>query len=285
MVFGAQHRYGPAIGTVPNRSAESPPPTSRRSTPRSTRPANAVLVVAGDVNADAVVPLLERALGGWKATAAAKPATLPARAAADGAPGVPGRQAGRRAVADPHRLGRRAALDAGLLRRCASSTPSSAKPFTSRLNNNLREDHGYAYGASSRFDMRLSRRRLLAAAGVQTDKTADALKEFFNELTRILEAGARPRSWTRRRTTSRCSFPRSSRPRATLAADAGRSMVVHELPDDYYTTYADRPRGHRRRTSKRAADKYIQPDKFAVVIVGDRKTIEAGVKALNLIGR
>ena len=33
---------------------------------------------------------------------------------------------------------------------------------------------------------------------------------------------------------------------------------------------------------KRAADKYIQPDKFAVVIVGDRKVIEPGVKALNL---
>ena len=43
--------------------------------------------------------------------------------------------------------------------------------FTSRLNQNLREEHGYAYGASSRFDMRLSAGPFLAAAGVQTDKT------------------------------------------------------------------------------------------------------------------
>ena len=52
--------------------------------------------------------------------------------------------------------------------------------FTSRLNMNLREKHGYAYGATSAFDMRMSPGPFAAAAGVQTDKTAEALKEFFN---------------------------------------------------------------------------------------------------------
>src|SRR4029077_3842284 len=59
--------------------------------------------------------------------------------------------------------------------------------FSSRLNMNLREQHGYAYGASSAFDMRVSAGPFYSAAGVQTDKTADALKEFFNELTGILK--------------------------------------------------------------------------------------------------
>ena len=57
--------------------------------------------------------------------------------------------------------------------------------FTSRLNQNLREEHGYSYGASSVFDMRLSAGPFLATAGVQTDKTGEAVKEFFNELDRI----------------------------------------------------------------------------------------------------
>ena len=48
--------------------------------------------------------------------------------------------------------------------------------FTSRLNQNLREEHGYSYGASSRFDMRLSAGPFLAGAGVQTDKTAESLR-------------------------------------------------------------------------------------------------------------
>ena len=57
--------------------------------------------------------------------------------------------------------------------------------FTSRLNMNLREAHGYSYGAGSSFDMRRGAGPFYAAAGVQTDKTVEALKEFFNELRRI----------------------------------------------------------------------------------------------------
>ena len=60
--------------------------------------------------------------------------------------------------------------------------------FTSRLNQNLREEHGYSYGASSRFDMRLSPGPVQAGAGVQSDKTSESLTEFFKEL-----RGSRPR--------------------------------------------------------------------------------------------
>ena len=62
--------------------------------------------------------------------------------------------------------------------------------FTSRLNQNLREVHGYAYGAGSAFDMRARAGPFYAAAGVQTDKTAEALKEFFNELDAHPRAGS-----------------------------------------------------------------------------------------------
>jgi hypothetical protein len=54
--------------------------------------------------------------------------------------------------------------------------------FTSRLNNNLREEHGYAYGAGSSFDMRQSAGPFVASAGVQSDKTVESLREFFKEL-------------------------------------------------------------------------------------------------------
>ena len=57
----------------------------------------------------------------------------------------------------------------------------------SPCNMNLREQHGYAYGAGSRFDMRLSPGPFFAAAGVQTDKTSEALREFFNELNGIVK--------------------------------------------------------------------------------------------------
>jgi zinc protease len=54
------------------------------------------------------------------------------------------------------------------------------------------------------------------------------------------------------------------------------------LPPDYYETYGAHVRAVTAEDVKRVADKYIQPARFDVVIVGDRKTIEAGVKALNL---
>ena len=54
--------------------------------------------------------------------------------------------------------------------------------FSSRLNQNLREEHGYTYGAGSAFDMRASAGPFYATAGVQTDKTMESLVEFFKEL-------------------------------------------------------------------------------------------------------
>ena len=83
--------------------------------------------------------------------------------------------------------------------------------FTSRLNQNLREQHGYSYGASSRFDMRLSAGPFVAGAGVQTDKTAEALREFFNELHRDREADPGRRADARPRTTSRSASRATSR--------------------------------------------------------------------------
>ena len=93
--------------------------------------------------------------------------------------------------------------------------------FSSRLNMNLREKHGYTYGASSIFDMRVERGPFYAAAGVQTDKTSEALKEFFNELTGIQQA-VPPTNWAARRTMSRFASWASSKPRATSRA-ASRS--------------------------------------------------------------
>src|SRR5262249_7428536 len=60
--------------------------------------------------------------------------------------------------------------------------------FTSRLNQNLRETHGYTYGANSSFQMRRLAGPFAAAASVVTAKTDSSLIEFFRELRRIRDS-------------------------------------------------------------------------------------------------
>ena len=279
LVFGAKHRYGtPSIGTAASLKGITVADLKAFHAAHY-RPANAVLVVAGDVTADTIVPQLEKALGGWKG----------APGAATTAAGDAAQQTERRvflidkpgAAQSQIRIGwvgvPRSTADYFALRVLNTIL---GEAFTSRLNSNLREEHGYAYGAGSRFDMRLSAGPFYAAAGVQTDKTSEALKEFFVELTRIHEpvpAGELEKA----KNYLALQMPRNfETTRGTAGALAQANL--YGLPADYYATYAERVRAVTAADLKRVADKYIQPDKFAVVIVGDRKVIEPGIKALNL---
>jgi len=59
-------------------------------------------------------------------------------------------------------------------------------------------------------------------------------------------------------------------------------MIVFKLPDDYYSRYVQSIQAVTAADVQRVAQKYMTPDKFAVVVVGDKKTIEPGIRALNL---
>jgi zinc protease len=279
LVFGATHRYGTlALGTAASLKGLSVADLKAFHA-ANVKPSNAVLIVAGDVTADTIVPRLERAFAGWKAPAGVAPAAM-ANAPASSA---------RRVFLIDKAGAAQSQIRIGAVG-VARNTPDYfalrvlntvlGEAFTSRLNTNLREVHGYSYGAGSRFEMRLSPGAFYAAAGVQTDKTADALKEFFIELANIhqpIPAGELDKA----KNYLALLLPRNfETTRGT--ADALAQAWIYDLPADYYTAFADRVRAVTAADVKRAADKYIIPDRLAVVIVGDRKTIEAGVKALNL---
>ena len=134
--------------------------------------------------------------------------------------------------------------------------------FTSRLNQNLREKNQFAYGASSRFDMRLSPGRSSPAAGVQTDKTADALREFFNELNAI----AKPipaDELAKAKNYIALGFPSEFETIGDLASHL-EELIVYKLPDDYFARYVANiqavtaeavPEGGQRPTSSRTSSR------------------------------
>jgi zinc protease len=279
LVYGTAHRYGTAsIGTA----------ASLKGFTRADlvsfhgaayRPQNATLVVTGDVTAATVLPMLESTLGQWKAPqAAASPALADPRQLTARHVYVVDKPGAAQSQIRIGWIGVRRSTPDYFALRVLNTILGGA--FTSRLNQNLREEHGYSYGAASAFDMRRSAGPFFAAAAVQTDKTADAVKEFFNELTRIHEPVSAEELEKAKNYLS-LLLPRTfETTRAT--ANALAQIAVYDLPSDFYETYGQRVRAVTVADVKRAADKYIQPDKFAVVIVGDRKVIEPGVRALNL---
>jgi zinc protease len=280
LIYGASYRYGTAsMGTASSLRGFTREDLAAFHA-SAYRPQNATLIVTGDVTASPLVQMLDRTIGQWKGSPA--PASSPGLADAPqltsrqiyliDKPGAPQSQI---------RIGwvgvARSTPDYFPLRVLNTILGGA---FTSRLNQNLREEHGYAYGASSAFDMRRNAGPFFAAAGVQTDKTADALKEFFNELTRIHEL-VDAQELEKAKNYLSLLLPRNfETTRAT--ANALAQIAVYDLPQDFYETYGQRVRAVTAADVKRVADTYIQPTKFAVVIVGDRKTIEAGVRALNL---
>jgi zinc protease len=152
--------------------------------------------------------------------------------------------------------------------------------FTSRLNQNLREEHGYAYGASSRFDMRRSPGPFTASAGVQTDKTAESLTEFFKELEAIA-ATIGADELAKAKNYLALGFPGDFETIGDLAARL-EELVIYGLPDDYYADYTAKIGAVTAEDVQRAAAEHIRPEQLAVVVVGDRRRIEAGIRALNL---
>jgi zinc protease len=152
--------------------------------------------------------------------------------------------------------------------------------FTSRLNQNLRETHGYAYGARSGFDMRRLAGPFSAAAAVQTDKTAESVTEILNELNGI-RTTVPAAELSKAKNYVALGFPGQFETNSDLAG-AYAELFVHGLPLDYYATYVDRVLAVTAADVQRVAGTYVTPDRFAVVVVGDREAVGDKLKALDL---
>jgi predicted Zn-dependent peptidase len=278
-VYGPSHRYGTALmGTADTIKAFTP--ADLEAFYRAAyRPGNSTLIIVGDVVPDRVLPLLDAHFGKWKPQ---------------------GNDGGRREQPAPPNASRQLVLvdkpnapqsqirigGVGVARSTPDFFPIQVMntilggAFSSRLNLNLREKHGYTYGASSLFDMRRFPGPFIAAAGVQTDKTAESLTEFFNELNGMLKEVPAD-ELERAKNYVALRFPTTFE---TTGDMSGRleTLIVYGLPDDYYAKYVQQIQAVTAADVLRVAQKYLQPDRVTVVVVGDRKTIDAPVRALNL---
>lgn len=280
LLYGPEHRYGTgAAGTEATLKALGV--AELRAFHRAHyRPDNAVLIVVGDITPGALRPLVEQRFGSWKAEGA-MPAALPVRNSP---------QPGKRQIYIVDKPGAaQSQIRIGLVG-VPRSTPDYIAldvlntmfggAFTSRLNQNLRETHGYTYGAFSMFDMRKAAGPFFAMAGVQTDKTADALKEFFVELTNILKPIPAD-ELDRFKNYAALGYAGEFETNSQLAAKL-EGLAVYNLPEDEFSTYVGAVQKVTPADVQRVAKQYLLLDKLAVVVVGDRASIEAPIRAINL---
>jgi zinc protease len=152
--------------------------------------------------------------------------------------------------------------------------------FTSRLNQNLRETHGYTYGANSGFAMRRLAGPFTATASVVTAKTDSSLIEFLKELRRIRDSVVPGEELHKARAYLTLSFPGDFETTFGTAQQF-LELLQNDLP---LTTLQGFIAGINRVSAadiQRVARRYLDPGHFAIVVVGDRSQIEAGIRALN----
>jgi predicted Zn-dependent peptidase len=145
---------------------------------------------------------------------------------------------------------------------------------------NLREQHGYAYGARSSFDYRLSTGPFVAGAAVQTDKTGPALTEFFKELDAIRRT-VTDAEVAKAKNYVALSFPSEVETTGDIASKL-EEQFVYGLPDGWLDSFVTSVGAVTAADVKRVAEQYVDPAKVVITLVGDRRKIEAEVRALNL---
>ena len=247
------------------------------------RPNNSALIVVGDVKPDEVVAKLEKAFANWKS------GHVPA-VDVSAAP-VPREHSTIYLVDRPGSV--QSVIQIGQVA-APRSSPDYFPLFvmnrilggasSARINLNLREDKGYTYGASSAFNFRRGAGPFVAAAPVQGFSTKESVSEFMKELRGIrgeipvtqAELDAAKQSIVR-------GFPRNFETPDQIASNL-ELVVTYDLPDTYFNSYIERVQAVTLEDVNRVANRYLQPDRMAVVIVGDRSKIEQGLRSLDGLG-
>jgi zinc protease len=153
------------------------------------RPDAATFVVVGDVKADELRALLGETFAAWKAPAESAPPV------ADPGPAPPremrsfvvDRSDAPQVVMSWVRSGPKAS-DAAYAPLSMINIALGGS-FTSRLNQNLREDHGWTYGARSSISAQRSAGMVVVRAAIRGDAISGALRETRKEVERLAKEG------------------------------------------------------------------------------------------------
>jgi zinc protease len=278
IVFGSEHPYGRPLGGDEAGTKAIARADVQRFHDAHYRPNNATLLVVGDVRPDDVERRARALFGAWERRDVPT-ARYPAPPAA-----------GRTTI---HLIDKPGAAQSSFrlgLVGVPRSTPDYfaievmntvlGVPFTSRLNTNLRETRGYTYGAGSSFAMRRHAGPFTARAEIVAAKTDSALLEFMKELRAIREA-VPAGELAKAKQYLQNQLPADFETTGGIAGQLA-DLLVYDLPPGFYNGYVAGVERVTQADVQRVARQYVDTERLAIVIVGDRASVEPKLRALGI---
>ncbi|MGC8595355.1 MAG: M16 family metallopeptidase [Candidatus Kryptoniota bacterium] len=144
--------------------------------------------------------------------------------------------------------------------------------FSSRINANIREAHGYTYGARSAFEGRSVGGVFYVSADVRNEVTAEALREILNELIRLRETLPSKDEMNMVKNYLLGLFPIQLETPQQVASRI-ITMELYGLPSDYYRKYRERISKITSKDIQKMAKKYVNPDEILVVVTGSKEHV------------
>ena len=241
-------------------------------------PNNSSVVVAGDITARDAVALVERTFGAWKAKDEPhRPSIAPAPVEASRIYIIDRPQAVQSEIRIGH-IGVPRSTEDYFALSVANSLLGGV--FNSRINLNLRERHGYTYGARSTFAFRKQSGPFVVAAPVRNEVTRESVSEVLAELRRIRTGDIEGTELDDVKNYLMGVFPAT----VQTASDIGGrllDMELYGLPEDYFDRYRERIAAIGSDDIARVANKYIDPDRVLIVIVGNANQIREPLGTLG----
>ena len=283
LMYGDDHAYGiPFTGSGTEESISSLTRDDLIAWHQTwIRPSNGTLFVVGDTTLDEVLPLLNEHFGAWQENRMAMPQKNIAEVAMrDGGvylidkPGAPQSLILAGHVAPP--TGVENNIDILTMNDVIGGS------FTARINMNLREDKGWAYGAYTFMQDARGQRPWLAYAPVQTDKTADSIEELKREMDEFLSSAPATQEELDKSVRNNVNSLPGQFETADAVLDALLSNDRFRRPDDYASSLKNRYELVDLTGVRLAAGQVIHPESLIWLIVGDLEQIEQSIRDLGL---
>ncbi len=149
--------------------------------------------------------------------------------------------------------------------------------FNSRVNANLREGHGWTYGAGTSIQPDEMVGSFRGGASVRNGVTDSSLVEFLKEMDRMRTERVGEEELQVVKNVLSGEFSRSLEEPGT-AAQFALNTARYKLPADYYAKYLEALQNVTVDDVQAMAKKYIRSDRAHIVVVGDRGEVAERLK-------